>query len=264
MVRPLCCPKTTRHQHEERRIMAPVTEQSEYGLALVRGVREASEAQAPDYGLALVRGVIEARRLGQLPGLAPVDDWAGEDLDDTSAQACASRSEAAGRPDTSEAPGQAAQLDGRGAWGEASTSEANGQATPLSSEVIDLEAIPGMSSESMDLGGIPKSSKSLDLPKLVDLLHNHRPPRDAHPDHRATTQGGHQAHPESRLGTVQDATKPEPPVLIPQRESTGGRKPYNVRLRKALVAEVMDRPEFEGLSLAGIIELVLEERVARS
>jgi hypothetical protein len=73
------------------------------------------------------------------------------------------------------------------------------------------------------------------------------PPREAHPAHTGST-----------LGTVQDHTEPEPPVLIPQHGSTGGRKPYNVRLRKALVAEVMDRPEYEGLSLAQVIELALE------
>jgi hypothetical protein len=78
------------------------------------------------------------------------------------------------------------------------------------------------------------------------------PPRDAHP-----------AHTESRLGTVQDHTQPEPPVLIPQHGSTGGRKPYNVRLRMSLVAEAMNAPEFEGMSLAGIIEQVLEERLAQ-
>jgi hypothetical protein len=67
----------------------------------------------------------------------------------------------------------------------------------------------------------------------------------------------------STLGTVQDTDKPEPPVLIPQHGSTGGRKPYNVRLRVSLVAEAMTAPEFEGMSLAGIIELVLEERLAQ-
>jgi hypothetical protein len=118
--------------------MAPATEQSEYGLALARGVREASEEQAPDYGAALVRGVREARRLGELPGLEPVDDWAAAELDDTSAQACASSSEAAGQSDPSEAPGQAAQLDERGAWGEASSVEAIEQARPFSSEPMDL------------------------------------------------------------------------------------------------------------------------------
>jgi hypothetical protein len=65
-------------------------------------------------------------------------------------------------------------------------------------------------------------------------------------------------HTESTLDNVQDHTEPEPPVLIPQHGSTGGRKPYNVRLRKALVAEVMDRPEYEGQSLAQVIELALE------
>jgi hypothetical protein len=77
---------------------------------------------------------------------------------------------------------------------------------------------------------------------------NTTPPRSSSP-----------AHTESTLGTVQDHTEqPEPPVLIPQHGSTGGRKPYNVRLRKALVAEVMDRPEYEGQSLAQVIELALE------
>jgi hypothetical protein len=218
--------------------MAPATEQSEYGLALARGVREASEAQAPDYGAALVCGVREARRLGQLPSLEPVDDWAGAELDDTSAQACASSSEAARRSDTSEAPGQATQLDERGAWGEAS-SEAIGQArrvrNPLSSESMDLWAIDrqGMSSGSGDNGRHPGTTV---------------PPQTRRPAHRPAT-----------LGTVQDHTEqPEPPVLIPQHGSTGGRKPYNVRLRKALVAEVMDRPEYEGQSLAQVIELALE------
>jgi hypothetical protein len=66
------------------------------------------------------------------------------------------------------------------------------------------------------------------------------------------------AHPESTLDTVPDHTQPEPPVLIPQHGSTGGRKPYNVRLRLDLVAEAMDRPEFAGKSLAQVIELALE------
>jgi hypothetical protein len=231
--------------------MAPATEQSEYGLALARGVREASEEQAPNYGLALVRGVIEARHLGQLPGLEPVDDWAGDELDDTSAQACASSSDAAGRPDTSEAPGQATRLDERGAWGEASTSEAIEQARPLSSEPMDLggngsDCRPSRST----LGSTGKSSEPMDLGDNPDPGSTTTPPREAHSAHTESTLG--------TLGTVPDTTKPEPPVLIPQHGSTGGRKPYNVRLRKALVAEVMDRPEYEGQSLAQVIELALE------
>jgi hypothetical protein len=86
------------------------------------------------------------------------------------------------------------------------------------------------------------------------------------PDPGSTTvppQTRRPAHRPATLGTVQDHTKPEPPVLIPQHGSTGGRKPYNVRLRVSLVAEAMTAPEFEGLSLGGIIELVLEERLAQ-
>jgi hypothetical protein len=224
--------------------MAPATEQSEYGLALARGVREASEEQAPDYGASLVRGVIEARSLGQLPGLPYVDDWAGEELDDTSAQACASSSEASGRPDPGEAPGQAAQLDERGAC-EASTSEAIEQArqlrNPLSSEPIDLGAndLEGMSSGSGDNG---RGGRTTTVP-----------PQTRRSDHRPVT-----------LGTVQDHTQPEPPVLIPQHGSTGGRKPYNVRLRLDLVAEAMDKPQSQGLSLAGLIEQLLEGYVAEA
>jgi hypothetical protein len=57
--------------------------------------------------------------------------------------------------------------------------------------------------------------------------------------------------------------EPEPPVLIPQHGSTGGRKPYNVRLRLDLVAEAMDKPQSQGLSLAGLIEQLLEGYVAK-
>jgi hypothetical protein len=224
--------------------MAPATEQSEYGLALARGLREASEKQAPDYGAALVRGVREARRLGQLPGLEPVD-WAGEELEDDEPEACASRSEAAGRPDPSEAPGQATQLDGRGAWGEAS-SEAIEQARPLSSETGD-NGSRGMSSEPIDFDDIPEGMSTGPGDNGRQAQGHTAPPQTRRPAHRPVT-----------LGTVQDHTEPEPPVLIPQHGSTGGRKPYNVRLRKALVAEVMDRPEYEGQSLAQVIELALE------
>jgi hypothetical protein len=83
--------------------------------------------------------------------------------------------------------------------------------------------------------------------------HQHTvPPQTRRPAHRTDTLEG-----------VDHTEKPEPPVLIPQHGSTGGRKPYNVRLRMSLVAEAMNAPEFEGMSLAGIIEQVLEERLAQ-
>jgi hypothetical protein len=78
------------------------------------------------------------------------------------------------------------------------------------------------------------------------------PPQTRRPAHRTDTLEG-----------VDHTEKPEAPVLIPQHGSTGGRKPYNVRLRMSLVAEAMNAPEFEGMSLAGIIEQVLEERLAQ-
>jgi hypothetical protein len=107
-----------------------------------------------------------------------------------------------------------------------------------------------LSGEPMDLGAEPKSSEPMDLGDNPDPGSTTTPPREAHSAHTESTLG--------TLGTVPDTTKPEPPVLIPQHGSTGGRKPYNVRLRKALVAEVMDRPEYEGQSLAQVIELALE------
>jgi hypothetical protein len=110
----------------------------------------------------------------------------------------------------------------------------------LSSESIDLWAIDrkGMSTGSGDNG---RGSHTTTVP-----------PQTGQPAHRPAT-----------LGTVDHTEQPEPPVLIPQHGSTGGRKPYNVRLRTSLVAEAMDRPESQGLSLAGLIEQLLEGYLTR-
>jgi hypothetical protein len=122
----------------------------------------------------------------------------------------------------------------------------------MSSESVDLTDLSDnrfrKSSELMDLGENPKSTKSIDFDDFA-RKNSGIPPTPKNMGH---------AHPPATLGAVPDTTQPEPPVLIPQHGSTGGRKPYNVRLRKALVAEVMDRPEYEGQSLAQVIELALE------
>ena len=121
-------------------------------------------------------------------------------------------------------------------------------------ECLDLEgARQGKSSESLDLrksvdlGESGKSSELSDLGQPRDKV-DFTPPRLAA---GSPTQHG-------TLGTVGQDSQLGLPALIPQHGSTGERKPYNVRLTKSLVAEAMDKAESEGLSLAQVIERLLE------